>query len=69
LPQFNEAVQSSPLGKAFLLADAGQITGKPEVIGSSTGLVPPNALVLTGLATFRTVGKPGIILGPDLSGG
>jgi hypothetical protein len=29
------------------LADAGQITGKPEVIGSSTGLVPPNALVFT----------------------
>jgi hypothetical protein len=27
------------------LADAGQITGKPETIDSSIVLVPPNALV------------------------
>jgi hypothetical protein len=37
------------------LADAGQITGKPEVIGSSTGLVPTNALVLTELINSRTL--------------
>jgi len=28
----------------------GRVTGKPEVIGSSVGLVPPNAHVLTDLA-------------------
>jgi hypothetical protein len=28
----------------------------------------PNALVLTGLATFRLVGKPEVILGLDLFG-
>ena len=28
------------------LADAGQITGKPETIDSSIVLVPPNALVV-----------------------
>ena len=33
-----------------------RITGKPETIDSSVGLVPTNALVLTGLATFRVVG-------------
>jgi len=32
------------------------LTGKPEVIGSSVALVPTNALVLTGLATFWVVG-------------
>jgi hypothetical protein len=31
-------------------------TGEPEVIGSSIALVLLNALVLTGLATFRVVG-------------
>ncbi len=31
-------------------------------------LVPLNALVLTGLATFRLVGQPEVILGPDLFG-
>jgi hypothetical protein len=35
------------------------MTSKPEVIGSSVGLVPLNALVLTGLANFRVVvGNP-----------
>jgi hypothetical protein len=38
------------------------MTGKPEVIGSSVALVPRNALVLNGLATFRVVGKPRVIL-------
>jgi len=33
--------------------DWAWITGNPEVIGSPVGLVPTNALVLTGLATFR----------------
>ena len=32
------------------------MTGKPEVIGSSVGLVPRNALVLSGPANFRVVG-------------
>jgi len=42
------------------------VTGKLEVIAWSIGLVPRNALVLTGLATFRMVGKPEVILEPDL---
>jgi hypothetical protein len=45
------------------------MTGKLEVIGSSVALVPRNALVLTGLATFRLVGQPEVIPGPDLFGG
>jgi hypothetical protein len=32
------------------------MTGNPEVISSPVGLVPINALVLTGLANFRVVG-------------
>jgi hypothetical protein len=47
------------------VAGSARITGKPEVIGSSTGLVPRNALVLPGLATFRVVGNPGIIVTPQ----
>jgi len=34
-----------------------RITGKPEVMSSPVGLVPINALVLTGLANFRVVGN------------
>jgi hypothetical protein len=45
------------------------MTGKPEVIGLLVGLVPINARVLSGLANFRVVGKPELILGPDLFGG
>ena len=37
------------------------MTGNPEVIGSSAGLVPRNALVLTGLANFRMVGHQEVI--------
>src|SRR5713101_2286401 len=33
------------------------MTGNPEVISSPVGLVPTNALVLTGLANFRVVGN------------
>jgi hypothetical protein len=35
---------------------SGRITSKQEVIGSSVGLVPLNALVLTGVAKFGLVG-------------
>ena len=42
--------------------DWAWITGNPQVIGSPVGLVPSNALVLTGLATFRVVGNPKVIL-------
>jgi hypothetical protein len=31
-------------GRLALAADSGRITGKPEVIGSSVGLVPINGL-------------------------
>jgi hypothetical protein len=41
--------------KASSSNDCERITGNPEVIGLSTGLVPRNALVLTGLANFRVV--------------
>ena len=34
------------------------MTGKPEVVGSSFGLVPTNALMFTAVANFRVVGKP-----------
>ena len=34
------------------------MTGNPEVIGSSSGLVPANALVLRNV---RVVGKPEVI--------
>jgi hypothetical protein len=37
------------------------MTGNPEVIGSSAGLVPLNALVLTGLANFRVLGNSEVI--------
>ena len=37
----------------WLVSHSGQMTGKPEVIGSSVGLVTTNALVLTGVANFR----------------
>jgi len=33
-----------------------RMTGNLEVMSSSVGLIPTNALVLTGLATFRVVG-------------
>ena len=46
--------------------DSGRITGKPEVISSPVGIVPTNALVLTGLATFRVVGKAEVTVGFDL---
>jgi hypothetical protein len=32
--------------------------GEPEVIGSSIGLVPTNAPVLSDLANFRVAGQP-----------
>jgi hypothetical protein len=35
-----------------------RITGKPEVIGSSVGLVLRNALKLSGLANFEMLGYP-----------
>jgi hypothetical protein len=34
------------------------MTGNPEVISSTVGLVPTNGLVLTDLANFRVVGNP-----------
>jgi hypothetical protein len=37
--------------------DSWRMTGKLEVIDSSVGLVPRNALVLTGLTNFQVVGK------------
>lgn len=40
-----------------------------RVIGLSVGLVSTNAVVLTGLATFRVVGKPEVVLGPDFFNG
>ena len=36
--------------------DSGRMTGKPEVIALSVGLVPINVLELTGRANFRVVG-------------
>ena len=33
------------------------------------GLVPRNVLVLTGLATFRVVGKPQVVLGTNVLDG
>ena len=45
----------------MLPVDYVRITGNPEVISSSAGLVPRNALVLTGLADFLQVGNPEII--------
>ena len=44
-----------------LPAHSGRITGKPEIIGSSSKSVPTNALVLTGLANFLVVGKQEVI--------
>ncbi len=38
-----------------------RIAGKREVTGSAVGFVPTNALVLTGLANFRVVGKSEVI--------
>ena len=38
-----------------------RIAGKLEVTGSSVGFVPTNALVETGLATFRVVGNSELI--------
>jgi len=43
------------------VADCSWMTGKPEVIGSYFGLVPTNALVLTGLANFLIVRDPEVI--------
>jgi hypothetical protein len=40
------------------------VTANPEVISSPVGLVPTNALVLTGLASFRAVGNTEVIRGP-----
>jgi hypothetical protein len=33
------------------------------------GLVPRNAIVLTGLATIQVVGKPEVVLGTDMFDG
>ena len=48
-------------GKASSSDDCERITGNPEVIGLSTGLVPRNALGLTDLTNFRVVGNPEVI--------
>jgi len=40
------------------MGDCSRVTRKPEVIGSSVGLIPRNALVLSDLATLRVVGFP-----------
>ena len=40
------------------ILSSSRVTGNPEVIGSSAGLVPLNALVLSDLANFRVVGNP-----------
>jgi hypothetical protein len=44
-----------------LASNSGRITGNPEVISSPVGLVPTNALVLSGPANFRVVGNPEVI--------
>ncbi len=44
------------------LLDSARVTGYSEV-KVSCGLVPRNALVLTGLANFRMVGNPEVIVG------
>jgi hypothetical protein len=49
--------------KTILIFLASRFTGKPEVIDSSVGLVPTNALALTGLANFLVVGYSEVI--PD----
>jgi hypothetical protein len=46
---------------AFKLPACSRVTGNPEVISSSVGLVPTNALVLTGLANFRVVDNSELI--------
>jgi hypothetical protein len=48
--------------------DSGRIAGNPEVIGSPVGLVPTNALALSGLANLGMSGKSGLILGSNLPG-
>jgi tetrahydromethanopterin S-methyltransferase subunit F len=47
-------------------SNCSRITSKPEVISSSVGLVSRNALVLSGLANSWIVGKPEVILGPEV---
>jgi hypothetical protein len=41
------ACRNSKLCPCLLALDCWRITGKPEVIGSSVGLVPTNALAVT----------------------
>ena len=56
-------------GSSFgIAADCGRITGNPEVVSSPVGVVPPNALVLSGLASFRVVGQPEVIQYAAVSG-
>ena len=43
-------------GAALDASDFARVSGNPDVISSPVGLVPRNALVLTGLANFRVVG-------------
>ena len=40
----------------IMFADRGRITGNPEVICSSVGLVPTNALV-SGIQYFKLIGR------------
>lgn len=60
-----------------LAIDSGRITGNPEVIGSSFGLVPKNALVFIDLASSgcrqgesnsRALTKAGVTLLADTPG-
>jgi hypothetical protein len=44
---------------------ASRFTGKPEVIDSSVGLVPTNALVVIKGANSRIVGNPEVIVGAN----
>jgi hypothetical protein len=44
-----------------ICGDCSRVTGNPEVITSPVGLVPINALVLTGLANFQVVGYTEVI--------
>jgi hypothetical protein len=48
-------------GPDAAVAGSARMTGKPEIIGSSVGLVPRNALVLSGPANFPVLGNSELI--------
>ncbi len=69
LPLFDAEFPARVINSQLSPGCPARIMGNSEVISSPVGLVPTNALVLTGLATFRVVGSTEITFPLRLASG